>query len=191
LLLTEALAHLGSATLLASVLRGFAAVGDVSPNSPRAVWSGPSFAGDSDHTTAAVAHLIDEALVDVFASTFSATIESPFVEALWRAISRGVSVTVLIDGGEKMSPTAAMLKHKLNGARFLTYVPDGSFGLQHSKVIIVDSIAAFVTSANLSTAAVEKNLEVGVLLRDAAFASKLRQRFGALHGTGAIVEFGK
>ena len=179
-ILGAALKQLGSAALLAAVLRGYAAAGLKAPKPPRAVWSGPSFDGDSDHTTAAVAHLIDEAKEDVFASTFSATLGSPFVEALWRAIARGVTVTVLVDGSEKMSGTATKLKKKLEGALFLTYVPDGVFGLQHSKVVIVDSAAALVTSANLSEAAAYLNLEVGVLVRDPEFASKLRQRFRTL-----------
>lgn len=189
-LLGAALTRLGDSAVLASVLRGFAAAGAKAPNPPRAVWSGPSFDGDSDHTTAAVAHLIDEATEDVFASTFSATLGSPFVEALWRAIARGVTVTVLFDGGEKMSATAAKLTKKLDGARFLTYVPDGSFGLQHSKVVIVDSAAAFVTSANLSEAAAYRNLEVGVLVRDPEFASKLRQRFLKLATLNTLLDFG-
>ena len=187
-LLGAALKRLGDSTVLASVLRGFAAAGAKAPNPPRSVWSGPSFDGDSDHTTAAVAHLIDEATEDVFASTFSASLGSPFVEALWRAIARGVTVTVLIDGGEKMSATAAKLTKKLDGARFLAYVPDGSFGLQHSKVVIVDSAAALVTSANLSEAAAYRNLEVGVLVRDPEFASKLRQRFRTLVALNTLVD---
>jgi phosphatidylserine/phosphatidylglycerophosphate/cardiolipin synthase-like enzyme len=189
LLLGAALTRLGDSAVLASALRGFAAAGAKAPNPPRAVWSGPSFDGDSDHTTAAVAHLIDEATEDVFASTFSATLGSPFVEALWRAIARGVAVTVLLDGGEKMSATAAKLRKKLDGARFLTYVPDGSSGLQHSKVVIIDSAAAFVTSANLSEAAAYRNLEVGVLVRDSEFASKLRQRFLKLATLNTLVVF--
>jgi phosphatidylserine/phosphatidylglycerophosphate/cardiolipin synthase-like enzyme len=187
--LKAALEALGSPAVLASVLRGFAAAGAKAPNPPRAVWSGPSFDGDSDHTTAAVAYLIDEATEDVFASTFSASLGSPFVDALWRAIARGVAVTVLIDGSEKMTVTAAKLVNKLDGARFLIYVPEGSFGLQHSKVVIVDSAIAFVTSANLSEAAAYRNLETGVVVRDTDFASKLRQRFRMLESLKTLVDF--
>jgi phosphatidylserine/phosphatidylglycerophosphate/cardiolipin synthase-like enzyme len=189
-LLAASLKRLGDAGVLASILRGFAAAGTNVPNPPRAVWSGPSFDGDSDHTTAALAHLLDEATEDVFASTFSATLGSPFVEALWRAIARGVAVTVLMDGSEKMSGAAAKLTKRLEGARFLSYVPDSSFGLQHSKVIIVDSAAALVTSANLSEAAAYRNLEVGVLVRDPEFASKLRQRFLKLAALNTLVDLG-
>lgn len=168
--LNEALALVGKSMLLAAILRGYAAAAAQAPEPPRAVWSGPSFDGDSDHTTAAVSHLIDEATEDVFASTFSATVASPFVEALWRAIARGVSVTVLLEGA-KMVDTANALTKKLEGARFLTYVaPNGEYGVQHSKVAIIDSAVALVTSANFSDAAAHRNLEAGVLVRDPEFA---------------------
>jgi len=186
--LAECHGLLGS-TMLASVLRGFATSGDKSGTDIRSVWSGPSFDGDGDHTTSAIAHLIDEATDDVFASTYSATVDSAFVQALWRAIARGVRTTLLIDSTVKDGQTATMLQSKLSGARFCTYVPaDGKYGLQHSKIVIVDSRSAFVTSANLSTAAAERNLEAGVVIHDAAFASKMRQRFAKLRDAGVVTD---
>ncbi|GGF15335.1 DISARM system phospholipase D-like protein DrmC [Subtercola lobariae] len=187
-LLSEALSFLGDAGLLAAVVRGFAAAAGKAPDPPRTVWSGPTFPGDSDHTTAAVAHLIDEANEDVFASTFSATLGSPFVEALWRAIARGVTVTVLVEA-TKMKDTVTALQQALTGASFLAYVaPDGKYGIQHSKVVIVDSSIALITSANFSDAAAHRNLEAGVLIRDLEFASKVRQRFTSLRANGALIK---
>ncbi|GAA1058525.1 hypothetical protein GCM10017608_25600 [Agromyces luteolus] len=175
------------ASALASVLRGFAVSRESSRTDVRPVWSGPTFQGDGDHTTAALAHLVDEATTDVFASTYSAADHSPFVDALWRAIGRGVDVTMLVDTMER-AKTASALQKRLFGARFLTYRPaGGAYGLQHSKVLIVDSRVALVTSANLSRAAAHRNLEAGVLIRDAAFASGLRQRFRQLAQTPTIV----
>jgi phosphatidylserine/phosphatidylglycerophosphate/cardiolipin synthase-like enzyme len=188
-LLGQALSSLGDPALLASVLRGYAAAAGRAPAAPRAVWSGPSFPGDGDHTTAAVSHLVDEAKEDVLASTYSASTTSPFVEALWRALARGVSVTLVLEGS-KMEDTAAKLQAKLEGARFLKYVPPAErYGVQHSKVIIVDSRLALVTSANFSNAAAHGNLEAGVLIRDPVFASKLRQRFTSLHKSGSLDHF--
>lgn len=187
-LLGEALKDTGDARLLAAVLRGYAAVASNAAEPPRAVWSGPSFDGDSDHTTAAVAHLIDEAAEDVFASTFSATVGSPFVEALWRAIARGVSVTLVLDQSDNMKPTVAKLKTKLVGAKFFAYASQGEgYAVQHSKVILVDSAIAFVTSANFSEAAAHRNLEAGLLVRNSDLASKMRQRFASLRTTGHLV----
>jgi phosphatidylserine/phosphatidylglycerophosphate/cardiolipin synthase-like enzyme len=186
-LLDDALTELGDASILASVLRGFASAATVA-NPPRAVWSGPTFDGDSDHTTSAVAHLIDDATEDVFASTFSATLGSPFVEALWRAIARGVSVTVLVEAS-RMKETVAKLQQFLSGATFLAYVPPfGDYGIQHSKVVIVDSSIALISSANFSDAAAHRNLEAGVLIRDPVFASGVRQRFASLRTSGALAQ---
>jgi phosphatidylserine/phosphatidylglycerophosphate/cardiolipin synthase-like enzyme len=174
---------------LASVLRGFAAAGAANMTNIRAVWSGPTFNGDGDHTTAALAHLIDTAVEDVFASTYSATIDSDFVSALWRAVARGVRTTLLLDSKVNGGDVAAKLMTRLAGARFLTYIPPaGQYGLQHSKVLIVDSRIAFVTSANLSRAAAERNLEAGVVIHDAGFASQMRQRFVKLREAGEIVD---
>lgn len=175
--------------VLASVLRGLAAAAHASEIDLRAVWSGPTFDGDGDHTTSAIAHLIDDANEDVFASTFSATPDSEFVKALWRAIARGVRTTLLVDSKIQGGQTAEMLRQKLTGARFWTYLhPDGGYSAQHSKVVIVDSRSAFVTSANLSTAGAERNLEAGVIVHDAEFASRLRQRFTKLWEHGAITD---
>ena len=172
---------------LASVLRGFVVAGQAHSTDLRAVWSGPTFEGDTDHTTSALAFMIDEATEDVFASTYSASSDSAFVAALWRAVARGVAVTVLVDAKIRDGGTAQMLQTKLEGARFWTYRPEpGVYAVQHSKVVLVDSRSAFVTSANLSVAAEERNLEAGVIIRDAGFASSMRQRFDGLRAAGAI-----
>lgn len=184
--LSEAHQAVGGA-LLAAMLRGFAAAAERSAVDIRAVWSGPTFDGDGDHTTSALAHLIDGASDDVFASTYSATTDSEFVKALWRAIARGVSTTLLIDVSVNDGKTASMLRAKLTGARFWTYqAPDGKYAAQHSKVVIVDSRTAFVTSANFSQAGAERNLETGVVVHDVDFASRMRQRFNKLWEHGVI-----
>ena len=173
---------------MALVLRGIAQALTSSELNINAVWSGPTFDGDGEHTTKALAHLIDEATEDVFASTYSATKDSDFVQALWRAIARNGKVTILLDASIQKGATAEMLKKYLAGANFLKYVPiDGGYGVQHSKVIIVDSKVALVTSANLSRAGAEKNLETGVVIRDSRFASQIRSRFRDLAISGILV----
>lgn len=178
-------------TVLAGVLRGYAAAVQLNATDIRAVWSGPTFGGDGDHTTSALAHLIDDANEDVFASTYSAMPDSEFVKALWRAVARGVRTTLLVDSTVNNGKTASMLRAKLTGARFWTYeAPDGKYAVQHSKVVIVDSRTAFVTSANLSTAGAESNLEAGIVVHDVEFASSMRQRFTKLWEHGAITDLG-
>jgi phosphatidylserine/phosphatidylglycerophosphate/cardiolipin synthase-like enzyme len=50
----------------------------------------------------------------------------------------------------------------------------------HAKCIAVDDEVAFVTSANFTEWAQERNLEAGVIVRDAGFARALRNQFDSL-----------
>lgn len=50
----------------------------------------------------------------------------------------------------------------------------------HAKCVVVDDERAFVTSANLTEAAQERNIEAGVLIRDPVFARSLRYQFEIL-----------
>lgn len=56
----------------------------------------------------------------------------------------------------------------------------------HAKCVVVDDRIAFVTSANLTPAAQERNIEAGVLIEDETFARSLRGQFDALVQTGAL-----
>ena len=54
----------------------------------------------------------------------------------------------------------------------------------HAKAIVVDDTQAFVTSANFTEAAQERNIEAGVLVESASFAISLRLQFDSLVETG-------
>lgn len=56
----------------------------------------------------------------------------------------------------------------------------------HAKCIVVDDLWAFVTSANLTTAAQERNIEAGLLVREGGLARKLTMQFEALADTGVL-----
>ena len=56
----------------------------------------------------------------------------------------------------------------------------------HAKCVVVDDARAFVTSANLTEAAHERNIEAGVLLADPVFASGLRRQFESLIDRGYV-----
>jgi len=61
----------------------------------------------------------------------------------------------------------------------------GSPACQHAKCILVDSITAFITSANFTESAHERNIELGVLFRDnSRVAQSIRSKFESLiqHG---------
>jgi phosphatidylserine/phosphatidylglycerophosphate/cardiolipin synthase-like enzyme len=56
----------------------------------------------------------------------------------------------------------------------------------HAKCIVIDGRVAFVSSANFTEAAQERNIEVGVLVRSNIIAERLISFFAALIATGAV-----
>jgi len=57
---------------------------------------------------------------------------------------------------------------------------EGPSGILHAKVIVVDDEAVFVTSANLTEAALDRNIEIGLLVRDRALAASVATLFYGL-----------
>jgi phosphatidylserine/phosphatidylglycerophosphate/cardiolipin synthase-like enzyme len=58
--------------------------------------------------------------------------------------------------------------------------PERPGGVLHAKAIVADDEAAFITSANLTEAALDQNIELGVLIRDRAFALTIGGYFRGL-----------
>lgn len=157
---------------------------------PQLVWTSPSLPSSEGHTTLAVSELINEAQSYVYAATYSAGLTSSYVTALRKALERGVKVTLVVDR-EKQGQIAAALAAKLDGARVWTLRKPvaGDWAVQHAKLVMIDGLAALITSANFSTAAAETNLECGVLLRDAAVAKSIRSHLDLLRECEYLVDF--
>ncbi len=58
--------------------------------------------------------------------------------------------------------------------------PDGPLGVLHAKAVVADDEAVFVTSANLTEAALDRNIEIGLLVRDRALAASVSSHFQGL-----------
>jgi phosphatidylserine/phosphatidylglycerophosphate/cardiolipin synthase-like enzyme len=157
---------------------------------PQLVWTSPSLPSSEGHTTLAVSSLINEAQTYVYAATYSAGLGSAYVTALREALERGVKVTVVVDR-KKQGQIAAALAAKLDGARIWTLREplDGEWAVQHAKLVVIDGLAALVTSANFSAAAAESNLECGVLLRDAVVAKSMKTHLDRLREADYLVDF--
>lgn len=56
----------------------------------------------------------------------------------------------------------------------------------HAKCIVVDRRMALVTSANFTEAAQVRNIEVGALIRDERFSTRLADHFGTLYDVGLL-----
>ena len=111
------------------------------------------------------------------------------INALQRAVRRGVYTRVLLErskeqGGTVSVDSTAMSKQNVPGAhRFEWNKPSGgseSRASVHAKCAVADGSVAFVTSANLSDAAMERNMELGVLLRGGHVPRLLDEHLAAL-----------
>lgn len=58
--------------------------------------------------------------------------------------------------------------------------PDGPAGVLHAKAVVTDDESVFITSANLTEAALDRNIEIGLLVRDPALAARVSTHFRTL-----------
>jgi phosphatidylserine/phosphatidylglycerophosphate/cardiolipin synthase-like enzyme len=65
-------------------------------------------------------------------------------------------------------------------------LPSDSVVSLHAKCIVVDDARALITSANFTDRGQHRNIEVGVLIEDAAFAAKLGSQWRALTDAGLM-----
>lgn len=63
---------------------------------------------------------------------------------------------------------------------------DGPVGVLHAKAVVADGGTVFLTSANLTDAALDRNVELGVLIRDRALAASVTSHFQGLIDSEAL-----
>jgi phosphatidylserine/phosphatidylglycerophosphate/cardiolipin synthase-like enzyme len=63
---------------------------------------------------------------------------------------------------------------------------EGPGGVLHAKAVVADDEAVFVTSANLTEAALDRNIEMGLLVRDRALAASVSSHFRGLIDRGLL-----
>jgi phosphatidylserine/phosphatidylglycerophosphate/cardiolipin synthase-like enzyme len=63
---------------------------------------------------------------------------------------------------------------------------DAPGGVLHAKAVVTDDKTVFVTSANLTEAALERNIELGLLVRDRALAASVSTHFRGLIERGLL-----
>jgi cardiolipin synthase len=157
------------------------------------VWTGPGTGMvPIRHTEQVLTGLIDESKDRLFLVSFVAYDVASVMNALRRAGERGVQVRLLVeksvsDGGTVTIDSVATIRQSLPKA--LTYVWDREGGGEstrssvHAKCAVADGRIAFITSANLSVAAMERNMELGVLLRGGHVPVQLENHLAALVAT--------
>lgn len=182
---------------LSALLRGAAAAQARSEleETVDVVMTGPSEPeAPTRSTEAVVVDLVNSAQRELLLVTFAAFHFAPLTDALIRAISRGVSVVMVV---ETVEGAGGMLHHDpaaafaaISGIRFFQWPTNqrSHGGRMHAKLVVVDRKRAFVTSANLTGGAMENNLECGLLVAGRPVASRLADHFAILRREGVLVE---
>jgi len=153
------------------------------------VWTGPTTRFvPTRRTEQVLLDIIASAKTDVFLVSFVAYDVHSVVTAMNEAASRGVRLRVLLEastshGGTLNVDPAAMMRASVPMAELFTWRdrPEPFVdGKVHAKVAVVDAARAFITSANLTGHALEKNMEAGVLINGGPVPKTLSDHLQAL-----------
>lgn len=153
------------------------------------VWTGPSSRLIATRKTEqALLEVIDAAKVKIFITSFVAYNVTAIMSALQRATDRGVKISMLLESSERHGggvsiDAIAQMRVAFPAAKiYFWHDKDESFvgGKVHAKVAVCDGELCFISSANLTGHAMEKNMEAGVLIRGGALPRKLHDHLEAL-----------
>lgn len=153
------------------------------------VWTGP--AGPSiatRRTDRALLQVIDAAKARLFVTSFVAYKVPSIVQALDHAMARGVRLSMLLEpseseGGGISFDVIGKMKSELPKARILSWVnkePKFAGGIVHAKIAVADETICFVSSANLTGRAMERNMEAGILIKGGSVPRDLQRHLEAL-----------
>lgn len=166
-----------------------------SEQSVELVWTGPTTPFVSARRTEqALLQVINSAEQSLFITSFVAYDVSTIVKALNEAIDRGVAISMLLElsqehGGSITFDAIGKMRTVVPGARLYAWrekTEAFSDGRVHAKVAVADGRMCFITSANLTGHAMEKNMEAGVLISGGPIAKVLDDHLRSLVDTNLI-----
>jgi phosphatidylserine/phosphatidylglycerophosphate/cardiolipin synthase-like enzyme len=173
------------------------------------VWTGPEVAAARSRDTAVVlAELFRSATSSVLVSTFVIgqveRVFAPLARRMAEIPQLKVQLFLHVDRGkndtryesEILREFATELKSAWPGAVLpIVYYAPSSLSLDpqrratwHAKAVVIDDSTAFVTSANFTEWAQERNVEAGVIVRNPHFACQLRDQFESLVRSKTVLE---
>jgi phosphatidylserine/phosphatidylglycerophosphate/cardiolipin synthase-like enzyme len=153
------------------------------------VWTGPTTRFvPTRRTEQVLLDLVASARSDLFLVSFVAYDVPKVVIAMKDAASRGVRLRMLLEASTNHRGTlnydpAAIMRTRVPMAELFTWREKSEpfvDGKVHAKVAVVDGARAFITSANLTGYALEKNMEAGVLVNGGPVPKTLRDHLQAL-----------
>jgi cardiolipin synthase A/B len=162
------------------------------------VWTGPaSYEVPVRATSAVLAEVIDEARKHLTVVSFAAYKVAAVVDALRAAASRGVEVRLVL---ESVVESKGKLSHDAKEAfdalgdtvSFYVWPAElrvsqgGAHAAMHAKCAVADRRIAFVTSANLTGAAMTDNMELGFVVRGGDAPKRVANHFDALISGGTL-----
>jgi phosphatidylserine/phosphatidylglycerophosphate/cardiolipin synthase-like enzyme len=159
------------------------------------VWTGPTtpFVA-ARRTEQALLQVINAADRTIFITSFVAYDVSTIVEALNDAGDRGVDISMLLElsqehGGSITFDAIGKMRALVPSAHLYAWrdkVDPFSGGRVHAKVAVSDGRVCFITSANLTGYAMEKNMEAGVLISGGQIPGMLENHMRSLIDTRVV-----
>jgi len=156
------------------------------------VWTGPSASSiPVRHTEQVLCEVIDSATRRLFIVSFVAYEIESIINSMRNAIGRNVQIDFLLEssiehGGRVNQDSIKMIKSIFPSAKVYTWAKKSKemnnkvIGAIHAKCAIADGELAFITSANLTSAAMERNIELGVLVKGGHLPSELQKHLDSL-----------
>lgn len=166
-----------------------------SEQSTELVWTGPTTPFVSARRTEqALLQVINSAEQSLFITSFVAYDVSTIVKALNAAIDRGVVISMLLElsqdhGGSITFDAIGKMRTLVPAAKLFAWRDKAepfSDGRVHAKVAVADGRTCFITSANLTGHAMEKNMEAGMLISGGVIPKLLDDHLRALIDTKVI-----
>ncbi len=153
------------------------------------VWTGPTTPFVSARRTEqALLQVIESARKSLFITSFVAYDVSSIIDALNKAIARGVTVSMLLEssidhGGTMSLDVTGKMRELIPEAMLYAWSKKSNGfigGRVHAKVALADNLSCFITSANLTGFAMEKNMEAGVLINGGRLPAVLAKHLTTL-----------
>jgi phosphatidylserine/phosphatidylglycerophosphate/cardiolipin synthase-like enzyme len=153
------------------------------------VWTGPTTPFVSARRTEqALLQVINAAENTLFITSFVAYDVSTIVKALNAASDRGVVISMLLElsqdhGGSITFDAIGKMRNLVPSARLYAWRDKAdpfSDGRVHAKVAVADGRMCFITSANLTGHAMDRNMEAGLLISKGHIPPTLDEHLRAL-----------
>ncbi|SMF06442.1 Phosphatidylserine/phosphatidylglycerophosphate/cardiolipin synthases and related enzymes [Alteromonadaceae bacterium Bs31] len=186
-----------SAPELAGMLRGasYAYIKARDEVAAELIWSGPRTPIVSTRRTEqALLEVIDSAESQLFIVSFVIYKVPLIFNAIEAALRRKVSVSMLLEssnqhGGSISVDVIGKIKVDLPGVSLYWWnekMDDLIDARVHAKVVVADRSKSFISSANLTGHAMNKNMEAGVLITGGMVPATLQDQLEALITTGVV-----